>query len=163
MPKRKSISAAEFVAKMEADPEYVAFLEATERQQRARQELFAADEAELVREIRGTGYDVDSVWDLANNSPNPILEKRFLGDYPGAYAILIRHLFIAHRKEIREGIIRALTVKDGGIEVENALLECFQSETDENLRWVLANALQTAMPYGRRKRFPEIKTVLNGK
>jgi hypothetical protein len=70
-------------------------------------------------------------------------------------------LLIAHRKEIREGIIRALTMKDGGREVETALLDCFQSEVDDNLRWVLANALRSAMPHLRRQTFPEIKRVLN--
>lgn len=42
-----------------------------------------------------------------------------------------------------------------------ALLECFQYKTDDNLRWVLANALRTAMPYHRRRQFREIKAALN--
>jgi hypothetical protein len=161
MPKRKPITAGELMAQLEADPEWVARRDARQRESEAHSQVCAADEAELVREIRSAGYDIDSVWDLVNSTPHPILERRFLGEYPRAYPILLRHLRIAHRKEIREGIIRSLTVKDGGRDVEVALLECFQSETDDNLRWVLANALRTAMPYHRRKKFPEIKRVLS--
>lgn len=161
MSKRKPITASELMAKLEADPEWVARSDARERDREAQEQICAADEAELVQEIQNAGYDIDSIWDLVNNTPHPILERRFLGEYQPAYPILVRHLDITHRKETREGIIRALTVKDGGFEVETALLECFHRETDDNLRWVLANALRTAMPYHRRKKIPEIKAVLN--
>ena len=161
MPKHKPITAGELQAQLEADPEWVACRDAGEREREAHSHACAADEAELVREIRGAGYDIDSVYDLVNNTPHPTLERRFLGEYARAYPILVRHLLIPHRKEIREGIIRALTVKDGGPDVETALMDCFQSEAEDYLRWVLANALRAAMPYHRRKRFPEIKRVLN--
>jgi hypothetical protein len=161
MLKHKPITAAEVIAELEADSEWVARRDAKEREREAHHKVCAADEAELVAEIRSVGYDIDSVWDLANNIPHPILERRFLGEYSLAYPILVRHLYTPHRNETREGIIRALSVEDGGPEVETSLLNCFQSETDDNLRWVLANALRTAMPYHRRKKFPEIKSVLN--
>jgi hypothetical protein len=160
MPKRKPVTAAELMAELEADPEWVARRDAKEREREAHRTACAADEHDLVHEIRESGYDIDSVWDLVNNTPHPILERRFLGEYPDAYPILVRHLFVPHRKEIREGIIRALTVKDAGPEVESTLLECFQSETDENMRWVIANALHTVMPHHRCKQYPEIKAVL---
>ena len=161
MPKRKPVTAAELMAALEADPEWVAQRDAKEREREAQRKVCATDEHDLVREIREAGYDIDSVWDFVNNTPHPILERRFLGEYPAAYPILVRHLSIPHRKEIREGIIRALTVKDGGSQVEATLLECFQSETDDYLRWVLANALRTAMPYHRRRKYPEIRAMLN--
>ncbi|QDV55160.1 hypothetical protein [Rosistilla oblonga] len=161
MPERKSVTAAELMAELEADPEWVARREAKERESEEHRKVCAADQLGLVREIRDAGYDVDSVWDLVNNSPHPVLERRFLGEYPDAYPILVQHLSVPHRKEIREGLIRALTVKDGGPEVESTLLECFYAETDEKMRWVIANALRTAMPYHRRKKHPEIKAALN--
>ena len=161
MSKRKPITAAELMAELQADPKWVARRDAKERERETREQVCAADQAELVQEIRNVGYDIDSVWDLVNNSPHPILKRRFLGEYQLAYPILVNHLYVTHRKEVREGIIRALSVKDGGPEVEAALLDCFQCETDDNLRWGLANALRVAMPYHRRKKFPEIKAVLN--
>jgi len=105
------------------------------------------------------GYEVDSVWDLVNNRPHPFLETNFSGEYTKAYPVLIRHLQVPHVSAIREGVIRALTVKDGGKEVENALLDAFNEEKEPSLKWVLSNALKTAMPYHRRKKMPEIATT----
>ena len=70
--------------------------------------------------------------------------------------MLVRHLQVPHHPRVREGIIRALTVRDGGEAVWQALLYEFQRETDTGLRWVLANALKVAMPYRKRVKFPEI-------
>lgn len=114
------------------------------------------DESQLVEEIRQCGYAVNSVYDLVNNSPHPVLERAFTGPYEKAYPVLIKHLDLDHERIIREGIIRALTVKDGGKEVEEALLKQFNSEENSDTKWVLANALKTAMPYHRRKKYPEI-------
>ena len=161
MPRSKRVTAAELMAELEANPEWVARRHAKEREREEHRKVCVADERRLVREIRDAGYDIDSVWDLVNNTPHPVLERRFLGEYPDAYPILVRHLSVPHRKETREGLIRALTVKDGGTDVESALLQCFHSETDENMRGVIANALRTAMPYHRRKKYPEIKAALN--
>lgn len=156
----KPVTASELMAQLEADPEWVARRDAKEREREAHRQVCAADESDLVQEIRASGYEIDSVRDLVNNTPHPILKRRFLGSYPRAYPVLVRHLFVAHTTEIREGIIRSLTVKDGGEDVEAALLECFQTETDGYLRWVLANALRTAMPYRKRQKHPEINRVL---
>lgn len=64
---------------------------------------------------------------------------------------------------IREGIIRALTVKDGGVLVEDGLFHQFQIENDKGVKWVLANAFKSAMPYNKRKKHPEIKLNYKGK
>ena len=138
------------------DPEY----QERRREQDERLARLAAacarDEQMLVKQIHAVGYKITSVWDLVNNSPHPFLPRAFVGPYERAYPILVRHLSLAHHPRIREGIIRALTIKDGGALVEEALLESFRGERDRGLRWVLANALKTAMPYRRRRHLPEI-------
>ena len=98
-----------------------------------------------------------SVWDFVNNTGLAFLGHTFVGPYQPAYPLLIKHLAIRHDPRIREGVIRALTVKDGGPEVAEALLNEFRSERSPALRWVLSNALRTAMPYSQRRRFPEIQ------
>lgn len=103
----------------------------------------------LVAELRQCGLDVSSVYDLVNTSQS----------HSNAYPVLVRHLELRHDSRIREGIIRALTVRDAGEEVESALLSEFKTETDPTLKWVLANALRTVMPYRKRKQFPEIAEV----
>src|SRR5262249_36979734 len=97
-----------------------------------------------------------SVWDLVNDAPHPVLEGRFVGPYHAAYPALVRHLALPHHRRIKEGIVRALTVRDGGILVEETLLAAFQLEQNPQLRWVLANALRVAGPYHRRRKYPEI-------
>ncbi len=102
---------------LESDPEWVAKREERERQQAKLRAVLDADELELVREICDVGYQVTSVWDLVNNTPHPHLKRNFVGEYPAAYPILLKHLGMEHHPRIREGIIRALTVPDGGNDV----------------------------------------------
>ena len=143
--------------KLHADPEWVAARAAEEKEREEREKLALADQAELVQKIRGLGYDIESVWDLVNNTPHPVLERRFIGPYERAYPVLIEHLQLPHLARVREGIIRALTVNDGGDLLEEALLLELGREEDPMLRWVIANALRVAMPYHRRKKYPKIK------
>ncbi|MEX1094785.1 MAG: hypothetical protein WED34_01985 [Planctomycetales bacterium] len=154
--------AAEFLAELEADPEYQARRAELDKRHAARVAELAEAEKPLVEELRVAGFDIDSASDFINNDPHPVLPRRFIGEYHDAYPILMRHLRLPHHPAVREGIIRALTVRDGGRLLEQALLDEFAIETDPHLRWVLANALRTAMPYHRRRKFPEIKAVFEG-
>jgi hypothetical protein len=157
--RRKPITADELMAQLEADPEYKRQRHVRESEWARREEELKQDEAGLVAEVRALGYDIDSVWDLVNNSPHPVLPRRFVGPYERAYPTLVSHLDAPHHPRVREGIIRALTVKDGGQLVQDSLYEQFERERDRSLRWVLANALRTAMPYRLRCKHPAIGEV----
>jgi hypothetical protein len=111
----------------------------------------AADESALVAELRKVGLSVQSVYDLVNTA----------SPYPEAYPVLVKHLHLSHLANIREGVIRALTVKDAGATVTEALMEEFQKEASPILKWVLANALKTTMPYKERRLCPEIREVFD--
>ena len=154
--RRKPMSASEFVEQLEADPEFKRKQAVRESELAERVEEYRRDEAGLVAELRALGYDIDSVWDFVNNSPHPVLSRRFVGSYERAYSILVCHLDVPHCLRPREGIVRALTVKDGGPVVYESLLDQFQLESDQDMRWVLANALRTAMPYRLRRKHPAI-------
>jgi hypothetical protein len=158
--RKKPITAEDLLRGLESDLASVAERERRQRDQEATVAACHADEADLVHEIRAAGYDVDSVWDLVNNNPHPFLERRFVGPYQRAYRVLVAHLEVQHHHKIREGIVRALTVKDGGRELEQALLREFENEPSQELRWVLANALRTAMPYHRRRKHPAVARAL---
>ena len=162
MARRRPITAGELMEQLSRDPEYQARLKAQEERLARLAAACAADERMLVKAIHAVGYKITSVWDLVSNAPHPFLPRPFIGPYQRAYPILVRHLGLAHHLRIREGIIRALTIKDGGALVEDALLEQFRGEKDRGLRWVLANALKTAMPYRRRGRLPEIAVAFRG-
>ncbi len=97
-----SKTAAELMAELQADPEYVA-----ERQQReAELQRKAAEwreaEAPLVEELRAAGFEVESAWDLVNTAT----------PYPAALPILLEHLGRPYPDRVREGIARALAVRD---------------------------------------------------
>lgn len=153
-------TAEQVLAELETDSAWRAQRDARAAELAAHDAGLAAEEQQLVADIRAAGCDVDSVYDLVNNDPHPVLPRRFIGPYPIAYPVLIRHLELPYSRPIREGIIRALTVQDGGAAVEEALLRAFQAESDPQLRWVLANGLRTAMPYHRRKKHPQIAEAL---
>lgn len=156
MKRRGRISAGELMAELSKDPEYLARRAELEAVRAAARATYADQEALISREVAAVGYTITSVWDFVNNLPHPVIDFPFSGPYDRAYAILVRHLSVKHHPRVREGIIRALTVKDGGAMVWEALLAELHRETDPDMQWVLANALKVAMPYKLRRKHPEI-------
>jgi hypothetical protein len=145
------------------NPEYVARVAERDRRIEQMKREFAAEEAQISREAATVGYRITSVWDFVNNAPHPFLPRPFPEPYPLAYPLLVRHLGMPHHRKVREGLIRALTVRDGGRFVIDALLEHFRTERDAELKWVLANALRVAMPVRERKQYPDIENVYRHK
>jgi hypothetical protein len=160
MKRRKSITAGELMAQLNSDPEYLARIAEQDRCIAKLVAEVAEEEDRIAREAAKLGYKITSVWDFVNNTPHPFLPRPFVGPYDRAYPMLVRHLRLPHQPRIREGIIRALTVKDGGQLVSAALYQEFIVEKDPAVRWVLANALRAAMPLKERKEHPEIAEVL---
>jgi hypothetical protein len=158
--KRRRRTAGELAADVSTDPDYRARVAERERKIAAKVVEYASEDAILAREAAELGYAISSVWDFVNNAPHPFLTRKFIGPYERAYPMLIQHLGLRHHPRVREGIIRALSVRDGGTILANHLLKEFLSEPDTNLKWVLANALRIAMPYNQRRRYPEIATTL---
>jgi hypothetical protein len=165
MPRKRQrpITAAELMKQLANDPEHRARIAERDRKIEASLQEFADEEALISAEVAALGYKIESVWDFVNNDPHPFLPRAFVGPYERAYPLLARHLRLPHHPRVREGLIRALTVRDGGELVSNALLHEFHAEKDPKLKWVLANAPITAMPYHRRRRIPEIAEVRYGK
>src|SRR5687768_11938915 len=125
MPRRK-ITAGELMETLAKDPEYVARAAERDRQIEQRKLEFAKEEAPICDEAKTLGYRITSVWDFVNNVPHAFLARPFTGPYPNAYPLLVRHLGTPHHPKLREGLIRALTVRDGGRLVIDALLEQFR-------------------------------------
>jgi hypothetical protein len=150
------MTAAEHHAILSKDPTYLAMRAKQEADLAAFVATFADEEALISGEAAALGYRITSVWDFVNNRPHAIINFPFTGPYDRAYPLLVRHLGIKHHPRVREGIVRALTVKDGGELVWKALLQELREESDPEMKWVLANALKTAMPYRQRQKHPEI-------
>jgi hypothetical protein len=163
MGRRKPVTAAELKARLSKDPKHLAGAAERERRIAEQAREYADEDKQIAHEAAELEYDIESVWDFVNNNPHPFLPRSFAGAYDRAYPLLVRHLRLQHHRKVREGIIRALTVKDGGPLVSEALYREFAAEKDPHLQWVLANALRTAMPLKDRKRHPEIAKVFNAK
>jgi hypothetical protein len=124
--------------------------------------LLAKDEQPILNEIKGMGINIESIWDLVNNRPNPYLKTNFTGDYSIVYPILVKHLDYRHHPKTIEGILRALTEKPAKEIATAKILEMFYKETNKNLKWVMANALKTLMSWKSRQKHPEIEKTFKG-
>jgi len=102
-----------------------------------RLELEAAlvkDEKPLIDELHKVGINVSSVWDLVNTSKS----------YKKAIPILIEHLSKPYHPKNKEGIVRALAVKDAiGIVASKAVINEYHNIPIEDhfLRWAIGNTM----------------------
>lgn len=101
--KEKKQTAAEFMAELERNPTFRAQRHEREEAFRRREQEFRQAEAPLVQALIGVGLDVESVWDLVNQTTR---------HYPQAVPVLLDHLQRPYPDAIRAGIARALTVAE---------------------------------------------------
>jgi hypothetical protein len=100
--KRKPITAAELMRQLEADPGWIAHRDERERLQHQAQARLERDARPLIAALQDVGVNVESVWDLVNSSE----------PYPVAIPVLVQHLDRPYEARNREGIARALAVRD---------------------------------------------------
>jgi len=131
MPKRKSITAAELMRELEANPQWVAQRAAKEARSKERAKRCDEDEAGLLRDLAGVGVICGSVYDFVRGGSTPA----------AAFPVLVAHLDMPHMPAIRDGIIRALTRAEAKPLVFDKFMRLYSSDTDPNLRWVIADAL----------------------
>ena len=91
------------------------------------------DSEKVNNSLLEVGIEVDSVYDLVNTSMS----------YPEAIHPLIEHLKNIQDVNIKEGIIRALTVKEAKGIANNPLFEEYNKTNEianSGIRWVIGNA-----------------------
>ena len=116
---------------LRADPEWSARDAAREAEHSKLQRELTAEQAPLITDLKDAGVLVNSVYDFVNAGGAP----------PEAVPVLVEHLRRQYHPRIREGIIRALTVRHARELACPPLVAAFKSETEPNMRWVIANAL----------------------
>lgn len=94
---------------------------------------FEEDEKPLVDDLRSVGVKVFSVWDLVNTSKS----------YVTAIPVLIKHLRKQYYSKNKEGIVRALAVKEAiGVACETLITEYHAVPKEEHfLRWAFGNTM----------------------
>jgi hypothetical protein len=154
------MTAAEYIRQTENDPVYQARLREMDAEREQLRQRCIRDERELVAELRALGFLIESVYDLVNNRPHPVLPNKFIGPYREAYPVLLRHLSIAHEPNVREGIIRALIVRDLPPQAHSLLLEQLKAETNRIHRGCLALALRRVLGKRKAEEIPEVQAAL---
>lgn len=131
---KKKITAAELMAKLNADPEFVAKRARKEEELLKREAEYRRAEAPLVDELRAAGFPVQSAWDLVNTP----------GSYPKAVPILLAHLPRPYPAAVREGIARALAVRETKVPGWNVLTRLYIDEPEDRVKCGLAVAIAAA-------------------
>jgi hypothetical protein len=134
MPKGKRETAAELMARLQRDPDWVRQNEEREARFKTLEARLAAEEEPILADLAGVGHTVRSIWDLVNSSAG----------YPAAIPVLCGHLRGSYHPRILEGIVRALTVREARGVAAREMLDELKRRGDEpasELRWALANAL----------------------
>lgn len=133
MAKEKSITAAELMKRLNADPRFVAEKAARDAEFQRLEAAMEQAERPLVEELRFAGFAVTSVWDLVNTA----------APYVGALPTLFAHLERPYPVPIREGIARALAVPEARSGWE-LLTRLFREERDRRAKDGLAVAIAEA-------------------
>jgi hypothetical protein len=141
MAKRKRQTAAEVMAELEADPEWVRARDERERKRLEIEEALTRAELPILKDLKKVGAkDLESVWDLVNTKE----------PYPKLIPVLLAHLDREYPSKVREGIARALAVPEaraGWSQLVRSFLA--EPKNDENgndnqVKWALHLALSGA-------------------
>lgn len=102
---KRGMTLDEHYAALKASGRYDEVMQLKQEREKAHQALvqeLRIAEAPLVRDLNAIGYAVSSVWDLVNTA----------SPYAEAVPVLFRHLQRSYPVQIRDGIARALAVKE---------------------------------------------------
>jgi hypothetical protein len=158
MARYKPKTAQEWEEDLANDPEYQAMMRQKVQELQELADALRRDEAPLVEALRSVGRkiegrEIQSAWDLVNTAES----------YPDLLPILAEHLGRNYDLRIREGIARALAVKEArNAYVPRVLLEELKRQTDpsqgiNSFRWALINTL---VFIGHRSMAPEVRELL---
>jgi hypothetical protein len=127
---KKKVTASELMAKLNADPAFVAKRAQEEDERQKHDSEWRRAEAPLVEQLQRAGFAVESAWDLVNTR----------APYPKALPILLEHLSRPYPGPVREGIARALAVREAKFGWA-VLTRLYQDEQDKRAKDGLAVAL----------------------
>ena len=152
----KPITAAELMSKLNEDAEFVRRCEEQGNHFKALEKRFAQAERPLVEALNDAAVPVKSVWDLVNAAKS----------YPQAMPVLLAHLEYPYPFRIREGIARALTIKQAGEAAYAKLVSEFKKVSDSTdvaqhgFKWALGNAISIV---ARKNHFNHVIELIRDK
>ena len=146
--RRGEKTADELLAELNNDSDYVAMRARQEAEWVARREEGRMEEAMLLADLRRVGFTLSSVWDFVNTADS----------YPEAIPVLLDHLRRSYSAIHREGMARALSVREARGIAGPAMIALLRDPevVDQSLRWALANALVTVADRDDRDAIKEL-------
>jgi len=135
MRPRKGVTAAELMARLQLDPEYRRRQELMEVEMEANRFAYRRAAAGVLEDLKRKGFDVQSVGELR------LRPRLGGGEYRDAIPVLLQWLPKVTDRNVKEDILRTLSVDWAGQAVASVLLREFQLCEDEHLRWVSGNGL----------------------
>jgi HEAT repeat protein len=127
-------SAAELMAELNADPDYVARMGKRDRQRAENVNNYRRAAEPILAELAASGFKLQSLGDLRHSG----------AEYPAAIPILVRWLPKVENAQVKEDLVRSLSVPWSVPEAVPALISEFQRSDDlqwDGLRWAIANGL----------------------
>jgi hypothetical protein len=103
----------------------------------ALEKSLSEEETELVKDLNSVGLNILSVWDLVNTKDK----------YPKAVPLLLAHLGKDYSDKSKEGIIRALAVKEAIGKASLVLITEYNRMPKDKmlLRWAIGNTIYTTI------------------
>jgi hypothetical protein len=135
--KASNKTAAEFMAELQRDQKYQEMIYEKEKKRKELELQLSIDEKKLIDELISVGVTVSSVWDLVNTKES----------YPAAIPVLIKHLSKNYHYKNKEGIVRALSVREAIGKATPVLIEEYNRTPKEltSYRWAIGNSVFTTI------------------
>jgi HEAT repeats len=124
-------SAAELMADLEKDPKYMAQVRDREQRQRANIENYSRSAEPILKKLEGIGFLLGTIGELRH-------EK---SEYRPAVPILLRWLPRVANPQVKEDIVRTLSVPWAKPDAAPVLIEEFRKAESDSLQWAIANSL----------------------
>lgn len=149
MAQKEGKTAKEVLEELATDPEWVAMRAKQDAEYEELKSRYRAEEELMVADLRRAGYPVkESVYELVNTA----------GSYPQAIPVLVNHLKRPYSNQIKEGIVRALTVREARGIAGQAIIEAIRTSQNNSkgCRWAMANALTIVATRAERDAIKEL-------
>jgi hypothetical protein len=123
MMKQKPITAAELMAGLNEDIDFVEAQRARDERRFLANEQRARDEAPVLADLHAVGVMVHSVWDIVNKKAS----------FPAALPVLLKHLRLPYPDAVREGLARAMSERAANF-AWNDLVAMYAATDNSNVR-----------------------------
>ena len=146
--KKGGIPAGELMRQLEADPIWVARRDAQARARLQRELTSQREQTDLLQDLKASGVSVNNVWSLVNTA----------GPYPGALRVLLDHLSRPYSDRVREGIARALAVKEARPVAWDEFVRLARTEASQS--WVSDGVMVAIAAMARPSDLDEIISLI---